>query len=503
MPTLLQVAGGKDAESWKTFFGTLEGEPTWVIADLDPALARAVRETWPSAILYHSQHHLEALMRGRAIADGVPERVRLDEPVKLRRPLAWTGSDERRFGDHPLFAAMAVAQRGPAEWGAFKALVSEHVAPDRLELRSWIATHELLIERQWRIARVHDQIPLSTGALEGKLAEWLAPIRRRAGRWQNARRLNLVLGLITLAGRGEAREARYATLVRRQFEACGNASHRPADNTLPLEIYRGRTRRLSWWRTWQDRAVASLPRLVFESDRRWRRRAADEHLARARERLARTYAAETGLREQLGIALPPAGRPKNPVARPAMSLKGRFLREFEDLLAEWDWDFNGDLDPLTLRAGSHVTVAWRCLLNPDHVWETRLSDRLYRRSFCPYHMGVKVHPSESLAAYFPWLAKEWHPTKNALRPDQVARASARELVWRCELGHEWRAVVYARTLSRSGCPQCFRLSQPVKSRTAIERRRRAADARADAQIASLLPRPGPEPGELPLDELSL
>ena len=32
--------------------------------------------------------------------------------------------------------------------------------------------------------------------------EWLAPLRRRAGRWQNVRRLNLVLALITLRGRG-------------------------------------------------------------------------------------------------------------------------------------------------------------------------------------------------------------------------------------------------------------------------------------------------------------
>jgi hypothetical protein len=35
-------------------------------------------------------------------------------------------------------------------------------------------------------------------------------LKRRAGRWQNARRLNLVLALITLRGHGEAHEARYA-----------------------------------------------------------------------------------------------------------------------------------------------------------------------------------------------------------------------------------------------------------------------------------------------------
>jgi hypothetical protein len=119
-------------------------------------------------------------------------------------PWSPTRQTVRRYGEHPLFTAIALAQGGPAEWARLKALVDEHVAPDRLELRSWIATNELLIERQWRIARVHDRLPRSTGSLEGKIGEWLVPLRRRAGRWQNVRRLNLVLGLMTLRGRGEA-----------------------------------------------------------------------------------------------------------------------------------------------------------------------------------------------------------------------------------------------------------------------------------------------------------
>lgn len=90
-------------------------------------------------------------------------------------------------------------------------------------------------------------------------------------------------------------------------------------------------------------------------------------------------------------------------------MRGKVLGEFEDLMAEWDWDFNGDLDPMNLPAGSKIQVAWRCLLNEDHVWETRVAGRTFQQAFCPFHMGNKVHPSESLAAYFPWLAKEWHP----------------------------------------------------------------------------------------------
>src|SRR3990172_10323999 len=108
----------------------------------------------------------------------------------------------------------------------------------------------------------------------------------------------------------------------------------------------------------------------------------------------------------------------------------------------------------------------------------RGSDRTTKRLFCPYHMGNRVHPAESLAAYFPWLAQQWHPTKNALRPDQVTRASGREVVWCCKQGHEWTAVVYARTLSRSGCPTCYRLETSQRVKAGQKRARQIRDEHA-------------------------
>jgi hypothetical protein len=485
VPVLMAVAGGGDSDSWKSFFATLEGAPEWVVADLDPAIARAVRETWPAAILYHSRHHLAALMRARALVDGVPERLRLVEPVALIRPLPWTASPTRRWGEHPLHAAMLACQHGPAEWAAFKGLIEAWVAPDRLALRSWIATNELLIERQWRLARMRAGVPLSTGALEGKIGEWLAPLARRAGRWQNRRRLDLVLGLMTLRGRGEARAARYAGLVRGQFAARANRSHTPAENELPSETYRGSVRQMSWWRTWQDRDQASLPALVRAADRRTRRRAADDHAERVRERLAERYASEVDLRTRLDLPAPPRGRPRRP-SQPAGSVKGQLLADYEELLLEWDWSFNGGLDPATLPAGSHERVAWRCLLDPAHTWETRVADRTSRASFCPYHMGNRVHPAESLAAYFPWLAAEWHPERNTLRPHEVTRASARRVVWRCAQGHEWSAAVYQRTLSKTGCPECYRLEASARSRAGKERARQAHAQQAEHQIAEVI-----------------
>lgn len=473
-PCLMRVAGAGDSESWKTFLGTLAGRPEVVVADLDAAIARAVRETWPAAILVPSRHHLAALMRERALADGVPQRVRLETPVELARPLPWTGERTKRWGTHPLHEATLGALRGPEAWAAFEQLVERHVPPDRLALRGWLATNEPLVRRGWQIAARHAELPRSTGALEGAIGEWLAPIARRAGRWQNARRLDLVLALMTLRARAEAREARYARIIRDTFAVHGNRAHATAEASGSI----------GWWRRWKDHGEPSLPRLVREADRRWRRRAADDHAARLRERLAERYAAEADLRTRLDLPTPPSGRPRRPPAeRTGDSVRGRRLSDYPELVAEWAWEVNGDLDPATLAAGSAERVAWRCLLEPDHVWETRVSSRTHGATGCPFHMGIAVHPAESLAAFYPWLAQEWHPERNELRPDQVTRASARRVVWRCESGHTWEAAVYQRTLSGSGCPECYRLEAAARSRAG---KARARAAREEAETAKII-----------------
>ncbi len=401
-PVLLKVSGAKDVESWRAFFGILTGAPEVVVADLDPAIGRAVRETWPSAIVVPSRHHLAAQIRERLLADGIPERVRLEAPVPTLRPLPWTGERLRRFGPHPLHEAALGALRGPASWAAFGELVERCVPPDRLALRSWMTTNELLVRRGWLIRERHPCVPLSTGALEGAIGEWLAPLRRRAGRWQNARRLDLVLGLMTLRARGAAREARDAAIIRRAFAIRENRSHLSAENGLPVETYRGRTRQMSWWRSFHDRTEPSLPALVRAADRRWRAREKADHLVRVtEERLAERYAAELDLRTVLGLPAPPSGRPKRATRRTAASVRGRTLADYPDLVCEWAWDVNADLDPARLAAGSHERVVWRCLLDPAHVWETRVADRTYHDSACPFHMGIRVHPAESLAAFYP------------------------------------------------------------------------------------------------------
>ena len=59
------------------------------------------------------------------------------------------------------------------------------------------------------------------------------------------------------------------------------------------------------------------------------------------------------------------------------------------------------------------------------------------------------------------------------------------VTWRCELGHEWSAAVYQRTLSGSGCPDCYRLTAAARSEVGRQRARDARNAAGIAEIAAV------------------
>jgi Probable Zinc-ribbon domain len=79
----------------------------------------------------------------------------------------------------------------------------------------------------------------------------------------------------------------------------------------------------------------------------------------------------------------------------------------------------------------------------------------------------------SLAARFPAIAQEWHPTKNRyLQPDSVMAGSGRKVWWQCrkDPAHVWRATINNRTHphQRTGCPFCAH--QRVSATTSLEAR---------------------------------
>ena len=136
-----------------------------------------------------------------------------------------------------------------------------------------------------------------------------------------------------------------------------------------------------------------------------------------------------------------------------MSAKKKSLAETHPAFAaEWHPTKNGDLRPDDLSYGSRKKVWWSCSFG--HEWETAPNHRTAGRTGCPFCRGNRVDANNSLAAVFPEVAEEWHPTRNdSLTPADIRPKSGEKVWWLCESGHEWAAIISNRTRG-NGCPYC-------------------------------------------------
>ena len=106
-------------------------------------------------------------------------------------------------------------------------------------------------------------------------------------------------------------------------------------------------------------------------------------------------------------------------------------------------------DPSTVTEGSKSKQAWKCHLG--HKWIAVVSSRAVNGRGCPYCTNNKVLPGfNDLATKFPELAKQavgWDPSN-------YLPGTRTKMLWRCENGHEWKAVITNRSSSSAGCPTC-------------------------------------------------
>jgi len=138
-----------------------------------------------------------------------------------------------------------------------------------------------------------------------------------------------------------------------------------------------------------------------------------------------------------------------------------------DLMKEWDYEKNMDIDPYTLSVSSHIVVAWTCpnvcpIGGCKHEWPSKIQDRTYENPRgCPY-----CAPNSTVFCYhqtleylYPGLADEWNTDKNGqLKPSEVTPGSDKRVWWTCNKNscHQWKAIIKTRTYPdrQSGCPFC-------------------------------------------------
>jgi hypothetical protein len=104
-------------------------------------------------------------------------------------------------------------------------------------------------------------------------------------------------------------------------------------------------------------------------------------------------------------------------------------------------------NPQAISRGSNTKELWKCPLG--HEWKALVSSRTSGTG-CPICAGKKVLKGfNDLASTQPEIAsqaKGWDPTK-------VSKGSHKSVLWKCKLGHEWKAQIKSR-IRGDGCPFC-------------------------------------------------
>jgi len=128
--------------------------------------------------------------------------------------------------------------------------------------------------------------------------------------------------------------------------------------------------------------------------------------------------------------------------------------EFPEIAREWHPTKNINLTPQKVPSGTTRRVWWLCSIC-GHEWQTGISARTHG-SGCPVCAGKTVIPGQNdLLSRHPKIAKEWSRERNGcLTPDSVTPLSNRSVWWKCENGHEYKAMIASRTSNGTGCPYC-------------------------------------------------
>lgn len=135
--------------------------------------------------------------------------------------------------------------------------------------------------------------------------------------------------------------------------------------------------------------------------------------------------------------------------------KKNFAITYPELLKQWNFEKNKNLDPFKLTPRSNQKVWWTC--EKDHSWQATITNktRVGYKGECPYCLNRKLCKDNSLSFLRPDIAQDWHPTKNhPLTPDDVIAGGGVKVWWVCKHNHEWQATVGTRVNNSTGCSKC-------------------------------------------------
>ncbi len=128
----------------------------------------------------------------------------------------------------------------------------------------------------------------------------------------------------------------------------------------------------------------------------------------------------------------------------------------QDILSEWDYDKNKDVNPMNITYASNKKFWWKCQNNPKHNWLSAINNRTHQKSSCPYCSNKKVLIGyNDIATTNPECLIEWDYDKNSIKPEEITVGSNKKVWWLCkDYKHSWASAPVTRVKGGFGCPVC-------------------------------------------------
>lgn len=136
-----------------------------------------------------------------------------------------------------------------------------------------------------------------------------------------------------------------------------------------------------------------------------------------------------------------------------------YIIENDDLMKEWDYEKNKNLDPKTITNGSSKKAWWIC--PKGHSYYTKISNRTKSKATgCPVCAGRKI--IIGINDLETWcknnnrldLIREFDKEKNNFTMQDISSGSGKKVWWICPEGHSYQTYLTHRTRMNTGCGIC-------------------------------------------------